>query len=46
MWAALGYSSRKSSATQSCKCMLGLSVFSGNPPNSDIMDYMIFNVRT
>ena len=39
------YNSRKSSATQFYKYMLGLSVFVRNPPNSD-MDYKSFNVRT
>ena len=38
-------SSRKSSATQSCKCMLGFfSPCFRNPPKSDI-DYRIFNIR-
>ena len=40
-----GYSSRKSSAPHSYKCMLGVFSCFRNPPSSDV-NYRIFNVRT
>ena len=40
-----GYSSRKSSATQSYKYMLDLFVFVSVVPRNSDMDYGIFDVR-
>ena len=47
IWVTLpGFYNRKSSVTQSDKCMLGLLCVH-NPPNSDmVMDYRISNLRT